>query len=337
MIPKPTESDLHWRDTLVDRVQRVSAADFDALALDIFRYQFTYNSLYRAYALLLGKDIHNVRETSDIPFLPISFFRQHLIQSNDWEPGVVFESSTTTGQIPSRHAIRDMGFYRRNAVHGFAEVMHRNVSEFIWLALLPSYVERPHASLVSMVSYFIAQGQPGSRFISPAEAQEALVSADNSRIPVACIGVSFALLSLAETAQLQLHNTLIIETGGMKGRLPEITRDALHDRLKKSLGVTTVAAEYGMTELLSQAWSMGHGRFRYAPTLQLRIRALDDPMELQAPGERGVICCIDLANVDTCAFIATDDIGVMYDDETFEVLGRIDASELRGCNLMYVQ
>lgn len=323
------------RDRLLERVLTVTEESFDALALDIFRYQSKENPVYRDYCTLLGKDLQYVHTVDDIPFLPISLYKTHDIRTNAWEPEVLFESSSTTGQITSKHAVRDLTFYHRNTVRGFESVIGCKVDEFRWLALLPSYVERPNSSLVSMASHFISIGKPGSRFITLAEAPASLSEADVGPDPVALITVGFALLDLASSAQLDLKNTTIFETGGMKGRRTEPTRDALHAAARNALGVRSVSSEYGMTELLSQAWTRADGLFYVAPTLQIRIRDLADPLSILGPGARGGINCIDLANLDTCAFIATDDLGIVYNSGAFEPLGRIDASELRGCSLMY--
>lgn len=322
------------RDQLIEWVLNITESGFDEVALDIFRYQFAHNQVYQQYCLLLHKDPRNVLDAADIPFLPIGLFRTHDIHTNAWHPQVVFESSTTTGQIPAKHAIRDLSFYHRIAGAGFRKVTGYDVSEFQWLALLPSYEERPHSSLIHMVREFIKEGKPGSRFISAEEAATALTEADSSGHSVALIGVSFALLDLIESQNFHLRNTIVIETGGMKGRKEEITRTDLHAKLKSGFHVDKVYSEYGMTELLSQAWSSGEGIFRSAPTLRIDIRDIYDPLQLVSAEVRGGINCIDLANVDTCSFIATDDLGLRYADGSFEVLGRFDASELRGCNLM---
>jgi hypothetical protein len=321
------------RDSLAARVLTVSEADFDMLALDIFEYQVRHNPIYREYCRLMSKDTANVRHVTDIPFLPISLFKNHDIHTNVWEPQIVFESSTTTGGVPGRHAVRDLEFYHAVAARGFRNCTGEDIADFRWIALLPSYVERPTASLVHMVSRFIKMGRSGSRFADSSGVQDALTTDSNDH-PVALISVSFALLDLAEQSPLPLRNVMVIETGGMKGRRIEPTRDELHSALKQAFGVDRIASEYGMTELLSQAWSPGGGIFKCSPTLRVYTREISDPTTIQPPGVRGPINCIDLANLDTCAFIATDDMGIVYPDGSFEVFGRLDASELRGCNLM---
>jgi hypothetical protein len=334
MMPTLTNDGNEVRNALATRVLNVTEENFDELSLDIFRYQFTYNRIYHEYCRLLGKDLHNVRASADIPFLPIALFKSHDIHTNDWKPEVVFESSATTSQIPSRHAIRDLGFYRQNCRRGFAAVKGRPVTEYVWLALLPSYIERPNSSLIMMVSDFISAGKPGSCFVTMQNVTETLDRTDQGYAPVAFVSVSFALLDLAESSSMSLKNTTIIETGGMKGRRAEPTRRELHERICISFDVSDVHSEYGMTELFSQAWSTGEGIFKSAPSLKILLRDLSDPLSLAEVNSRGAINCIDLANLDTCAFIATEDVGLLYPDGTFEILGRFDASELRGCNLL---
>ena len=337
MTAVTTHGDKHLRDDLAKRVLTVENTGFDALSMDIFWYQFTYNPIYREYCRLLGKSTHNVREPADIPFLPISLFKQHLIQTNVWNPKVVYESSTTTGQLPSRHAVRSFKLYQDASRRGFFSVFDLDVSDFTWIALLPSYIERPNSSLIAMVSDFISAGKPGSGFVSRDTVLQSLQQADQGNDPVAFIGVSFALLDFTESYRISLRNTMVIETGGMKGRRSELTRSALHERLCAGYGVSKICSEYGMTELLSQAWSHGSGLFQPAPTLRVCIRDISDPLNILEKGTRGGINIVDLANLDTCAFIATDDVGLLHNDGLFEVLGRFDASELRGCNLMVDQ
>jgi hypothetical protein len=305
------------------------------LALDIFRYQITQNRVYREYCTLLGREPSAVTTVKDIPFLPVSLFKTHDIRSNVWEPDVVFESSATTRQTPGKHAVRNLDFYHANTVRGFESVTHNPVSRFRWLALLPSYTDRPASSLVSMASHFMRQGKPGSAFIAAPEALAKLKEADAGTDPVVLLTVGFALFDLAPVADLSLQNTMIIETGGMKGRRTEPTRMALHQAVRHRFGIPRVMSEYGMTELLSQAWTRDDGLFYCAPTLRVIIRDLTDPLSLLNTGERGGVNCIDLANLDTCAFIATDDLGIVYQGGGFEPLGRIDKSELRGCSLMF--
>lgn len=333
-MPPVNTQTIPGREVLLARVQEVSDEAFDELSLDIFRYQFAFNPVYQKYASWLGKDAHNVADPKDIPFLPISLFKTHHITSNVWEPQVVYESSATTGQARSRHAIRDADFYIANCHRGFLHVTGRPVSDFIWIALLPSYQERPNSSLIWMVKDFIANGKPGSCFVSADQVEDILLQADSGAYPVAFISVSFALLDLAESVSMSLKNTWIIETGGMKGRRTEPTRQELHQEIMNAFGVSRVYSEYGMTELLSQAWSRGQGVFVSSPTLRVITRDMADPLSIIGANTRGAINCMDLANLDSCAFIATDDIGICYNDGTFEVLGRFDASELRGCNLM---
>jgi hypothetical protein len=277
-----------------------------------------------------------VQHASNIPHLPIALFKHNLIKTNAFEPEIVFESSTTTGQIPSQHAVRSLELYRKVSVRGFETAFGTHVSSLRWYGLLPSYLERPNASLVYMVEDFIHKGG-GGFFISDYEKlNKELAKCESEGIPAVLIGVSFALLEFADQMSTGLRSTIVIETGGMKGRRRELTRAELHDELKSGLGTDKIYSEYGMTELLSQAWSDGSEKFRTAPTLKIGIREISDPMAKAQTGVRGAINVMDLANIDSCAFIATDDSGVRYDDGAFEVLGRLDGSEQRGCNLMFI-
>ena len=250
-------------------------------------------------------------------------------------PQLIFESSTTTGQKPSKHHLCDPLLYKQSAELGFSHVFGLDVSELRWLGLLPSYMDRPTASLVYMVEHFAHLG--GGRLYNKDLESLAwdLEENESQEIPSILIGVTFALLECARSYPLKLTNTIVMETGGMKGRGEELPRNEVHSRLSEAFGVAGIASEYGMTELSSQAWSLSDGLFRSAPTLRIHIRDLRDPLSFVLSGERGGINCIDLANIDTCAFIATDDIGLQYSDGSFEVLGRIDGSEQRGCNLMF--
>ena len=320
------------REQLEERVRTVDKDVFDELAMDIFAYQSTQNPVYAEFCQLLGRSTGNVHFPEEIPFLPISLFKTHVLTTNAGSAEIVFESSATTGQVPGRHLVRDLAAYHRNARRGFHAVVGRPVSDFRWIALLPSYVERPNSSLVSMVSDFIAYGRSGSTFAGLDQIADITNSSDD---PTILITVSFALYDLVNAGIRHSDQLIVLETGGMKGRRTEATRAELHALMQTSLKLPVVWSEYGMTELLSQAWSTGEGIFRSSPTLRLYTREVADPTALQRAGSRGPLNCIDLANLDSCSFIATDDVGVVFPDGSFEVHGRLDASELRGCNLMY--
>ncbi|MCB0430775.1 MAG: acyl transferase [Flavobacteriales bacterium] len=310
---------------------------FEAIALAVFRYQASANALYAQYIRLLGIDTTRVNRIEQIPFLPISFFKTHQVQCGSFEPQLYFESSSTTGQVPSRHAVADPLLYETSFLKTF-EQFYGDPGRYCILALLPSYLERGNSSLVYMVNGLMQQGgHPQSKFFGNdlAGLAQALSKLEKEGQPVWLIGVAFALLDLAEQHPMQLAHTTLVETGGMKGRQVELVREDLHHRLKEAFGVQSVHAEYGMTELFSQAYATGQGVFRTPPWMHVMVREQDDPFAWCRTGKAGAINVIDLANLDTCAFIATDDVGRLLPDGGFEVLGRMDASEVRGCSLMY--
>ena len=293
--------------------------------------------MYRQFCDLVGRPADEVLNASDIPHLPISLYKTSLITTGVYSPEEIFESSTTTGQIPSRHAVFEPELYLDVTEQGFNAVFGKPVSAFKWFGLLPSYLERSNASLVYMVRHFISLGGCGF-YIDQYENLEAeIMKCEESGTPTVLIGVSFALLEFCEAFDGRLNSTRVIETGGMKGRREEMTRSQLHKVLKDGLGVEQVYSEYGMTELLSQGWTKGEREFYCAPTLRVQIREIGDPFSYCPVGVRGAVNCTDLANVDSCAFIATDDAGVVYADGSFEIIGRLDGSEVRGCNLMFVE
>ena len=326
------------RGKLLARLENVGTTDFDALAMDVFRYQATNNALYRQFLELLHRDPSSITHWSEIPCLPIQFFKTHRVQSGAWSETDIFTSSSTTGQIPSQHFVRDMNFYLCNTLRGF-EAVYGSIKGMKILALLPSYLERSGSSLVAMADYFIRISEnPDSGFFLHNHEQllEILAkTSEKAEEKTLLLGVSFALLDLAEHYDgSPLRQLIMMETGGMKGRRKELTRSELHTVLKNAFGLNSIHSEYGMTEMFSQAWSTGAGRFTPASTLRVFTTDVYDPLSPTRPGKTGVLNLIDLANVDSCAFIASEDLGKVYPDGSFEVLGRLDAAALRGCNLM---
>lgn len=323
------------RQALLKKIAAVQPETFAGAALEVFAWQAAHNPLYAEYLRLLGIAPHNVRRVDDIPFLPIQFFKTHEVKTSNWAPATVFSSSGTTGQVTSQHAVRDLGWYERLCRQGF-EQFYGPVEDYCVLALLPAYLERPGSSLVYMADYFIRQGRAGSGFYlyDTAALKAQLDACAGQGVPVLLLGVSFALWDFAEAHPGALPGVVVMETGGMKGRRREITRAELHEILTRSLGCDAIHGEYGMTELLSQAYAQGEGLFRCAPTMQVRAREVTDPLSPVAPGRTGVLNIIDLGNIDSISFIATDDLGRVHADGSFEVLGRLDNSDLRGCNLM---
>lgn len=309
---------------------------FARAALETFRFQYERIPVYREFCDLLGRNPQQVAGLAEIPFLPIEFFKSHRILDPGRHAKTVFTSSGTTGQALSRHYVADPALYRRSYETAF-ERFYGPADQYCILALLPSYRERPGSSLIYMVEGLIQRSSdPGSGYLSgPADAiAERLLQADAGTRPVLLIGVSYALLDLAREAPLHLSNTTVMETGGMKGRRQELVREALHRELQEGFGLLKIHSEYGMTELLSQAYSRGSGLFDSPPWMQVRLRDTEDPMSYLGHGQTGGINIIDLANRYSCAFLATQDLGKSHPDGTFEVLGRFDHADVRGCNLM---
>lgn len=313
-----------------------SAADFNESTLEIFRFQSQTNKVYREFMQKLRIKPEKISTVEQIPFLPIEFFKIHPVIAGDQKPERWFESSGTTGMAVSRHFYSDLTFYERSFSDAFA-IHYGQSQDYCILALLPSYLERERSSLVYMAGKLIkASGHPESGFYLDnfGVLSETLARLDKSGQKVMLIGVSFALLDLIEYQKFNLKNTTIIETGGMKGRKKEMVREELHQMLKSGFGVDVIHSEYGMTELFSQAWSKGEGKFTTPPWMRIMIRDVNDPLSMAREGATGGINIIDLANVHSCSFIATQDLGRILADGSFEVLGRFDEADIRGCNLL---
>lgn len=311
-------------------------AEFKAVALEIYRFQYQKNSIYRKFCDLLEKNPSNVNSIEKIPFLPISFFKSHEILSSSAPVEQVFTSSGTTGEKTSRHLVTDIEIYEESFRKGF-EFFYGDIKEYVILALLPSYLERQGSSLIYMVNDLIEKSKnPHSGFYlnELPELKQKLSFLDKQGQKILLIGVSFALLDLVEISSFSLKNTIVMETGGMKGRRKEMIRAELHDRLKNGFGVEKIHSEYGMTELLSQAYSNGNGIFECPPWMKILIRDPENALELFPQGKTGGLNVIDLANVNSCSFIATQDLGKINKDGKIEILGRFDNSDIRGCNLM---
>ena len=313
------------------KVIYVNHSSFEDLAIEIFKFQADKNPIYAKYINFLGKKPEKINSVKEIPFLPIEFFKHHRVITEYWEPTIYFESSGTTGSQPSTHYLRDLDFYLNHAKRTFEEV-YGPINTFRILALLPSYLERKHSSLIAMISSFIEEAVDGSGFYL-GNYENLRGYLEDKRQKTILWGVTFALLEMAESYPIDLSEFMVIETGGMKGRREEITRNELHTYLKNSLNIDEVHAEYGMTELLSQAYG-ANGIFKPGKTMKIQIRDINDPFENLPPGKTGGINVIDLANIHSCSFIETKDLGRLYPDGSFEVLGRFDNSDLRGCNLM---
>ena len=315
-----------------------SAQEFEALALQIFDFQYHHNSVYQEYCKYLKKDVKNVRQLNDIPFLPIEFFKNKRVSSSLDAPEITFSSSGTTGQTTSKHHIINLNLYQESFTKGF-EYFYGNPKDYCILALLPNYLERQGSSLIYMVDELMRLSEHSSNgyfLYNHQELFETLIELEEQEQPTLLIGVSFALLDFVEHYSINLNNTIVMETGGMKGKRKEITREELHQLLNKGFNTTAIHSEYGMTELLSQAYSKGEGIFNTPPWMKVLTRDTEDPLSLQTNNKTGGINVIDFANLYSCSFIATQDLGRKFNDGSFEILGRFDYADVRGCNLMSV-
>lgn len=318
------------------RIFEVDERSFEQLALEVFQYQAQHNEVYRRYIELLKIDYSSISKIDEIPFLPISLFKTHTVYAGVGAPEATFSSSGTTGVETSKHNVAKLSVYETSFLNGF-KLFYGNPKDYCILALLPSYLERQGSSLVYMVQRLIEEsGHKSSGFFlnNHDELVRILLEQEKINQPTVVVGVTFALLDLANRFTLNLSNTVVMETGGMKGRGKELVRSDMHDILKKSLGIKSVHSEYGMTELLSQAYSKGDGIFETPPWMKVLTRDPYDPFSLMSFGQSGAINVIDLANIYSCSFIQTDDLGIVYPNGTFAILGRMDGSQIRGCNLL---
>jgi len=341
-------------DQWFHKIFSVTETAFEQLALEIFGFQYRNNLVYKDYVNLVRKNPEKITTVNEIPFLPVRFFKTHEIKTTAFRTELIFESSGTTETLNSKHYIKDVSLYKQSLMQAF-ERSYGPVHEWCILGLLPSYLERKNSSLVFMVQELIRNTQhPQSDFYlyDHKRLRNTLTELENNKQKTLLIGVSFALLDFAESCSLELEHTTIMETGGMKGRKEEIIRSELHERLKERFHVDAIHSEYGMTELLSQAYSPANGIFHCPPWMKIFIRDEEDPFALQqgTPERdfmttdprgrlttRGAINIIDLANIYSCSFIATDDAGKLHPGpDGFEVLGRLDNSDIRGCSLMAI-
>lgn len=324
------------------KIFTVTGDGFEELALSVFHFQHAHNEVYRAYCDALGIKADSVMTLAQVPYLPIRFFKTHTVTTTEFVPQAVFESSGTTGMQPSRHYVKDLSLYEESFTRCF-ELFYGPITKYAIFGLLPSYLERSGSSLVYMADRLMkASGNGHSRFylrnteemIGWMKLREQFLSKpEHTGEMNLLLGVTFALLDLAEQQQPEFRSTIVMDTGGMKGRRREMIREELHQLLCERLGVPAIHSEYGMTELLSQAYSKGGGIYRCPPWMKIRVRDDEDPFWIREAGS-GIINVIDLANIYSCAFIATDDAGNLGPDGSFEVLGRVDGSDLRGCSLL---
>lgn len=309
---------------------------FEKIALKVFRFQYENNSVYREFCQFLNVEKQQVKSIEQIPFLPIQFFKSHEVLSSQEKIQETFTSSGTTGMTTSRHLVTDISLYEESYRKGFSQ-FYGNIENYTVLALLPSYLDREGSSLIYMVDDLIKlSNHPESGFYlnNYDELIQKLLESDAAGENIILIGVTYALLDLIEKQNFHLKNTIIMETGGMKGKRKEMIREELHELLCKGFGVEAIHSEYGMTELLSQAYSLGNGVFECPNWMQILIRDTEDALSYVGNGKTGGINVIDLANINSCSFIATQDLGKKQPNNSFEVLGRFDNSDIRGCNLM---
>lgn len=324
--------------SLYQRVFSLKPEAFEALALELFQFQYTHNPVYRSYVKNLTVKSELVTSMTQIPFLPIELFKRHQIKTGSWKSESVFESSGTTGAVTSRHHVFNGQSYLQNCQLIF-EDFYGPVSDYTILALLPSYLERENSSLVYMARDFISKShdrRSGFFLDDQQELVRMLTELHEEGKPTLLLGVTFGLLDLAENVKLNLDNTLVMETGGMKGRRKEMVRSEVHQLLTNAFGVKSIHSEYGMTELFSQAYSKGWGIFSPGGSIRVFTRDINDPLHISTDLRSGGLNVIDLANIHSCCFIETKDIGKVYENGDFEVLGRMDNSDIRGCNLMVV-
>lgn len=331
----PTAS--HRYEEFLERPFGITGPEgFNALAMDLFRLHAAHNAVYRGFLRGLGRDPDTVRSADAIPCLPIGLFRNHFVLLEGLESSITFTSSGTTGTTISNHHVPSPALYQRSFMSSFRAV-YGDPAEWRILALLPAYMERAGSSLVYMAQHLIAaSGDPlsGTYLYRYDQLADVLRRSEVEGQKTLLLGVTFALLDLAEQYPMPLEHTTVMETGGMKGHRPEMVRDELHSVLKKAFGVPVIHSEYGMTELLSQSWSTGDGIYRCPPWMGVRVRDVNDPFAAVPDGRTGGLDVIDLCNIASCPFISTQDLGRRHADGTFEVLGRFDHSDLRGCNLL---
>jgi phenylacetate-coenzyme A ligase PaaK-like adenylate-forming protein len=318
-------------------LSEINTQNFEQYALSVFRYQYEHCSVYYDFVTAIGRKPETVQSLKSIPFLPISFLKTHTVVSGSFTPEVIFESSGTTSTQNSKHLVKDAGLYRESFLLAF-EQFYGKPEDYIFLCLLPSYLERGNSSLVYMADELIRKSgrfESGFYLNEWEQLAQILQQLKQKQQKVMLLGVTFALLDFAEHYPMDLSGTTVMETGGMKGRREEWTREQVHYFLKEKWNLSHIHSEYGMTELLSQAYSKDDGIFHAASTMKVFVRDENDPFEIKTSGN-GCLNVVDLANIHSCSFIATDDISKLAADGSFEVLGRLDNSALRGCSLMVV-
>jgi len=312
--------------------------EFEEISLAVFRYQASENIVFKKYLNFLQKDIETINSIDNIPFLPIEIFKTEKVLSFFDSAELVFSSSATTDTVPGQHYVPDPTVYKDSFQKAF-QLFYGDPQDYCILALLPSYLERSGSSLVYMMDKLIrSSGHQSSGFYlnDHEKLSQTLLELKIRKQKTLLIGVTFALIDFAEKFSMDFPELIVMETGGMKGRRTELVREEVHALLTTSFGVVKIHSEYGMTELLSQAYSKGEGLFTCPPWMHVMLREPNDPFSKLAWGKTGGINVVDLANLDSCSFIETQDLGKIHEDGRFEVLGRFDSSDLRGCNLMVI-
>ncbi len=324
------------RDELRSKIFSITDSSFTEIALEVFQFQYGECEIYRRYCILQKTSVQDVSTIEQIPFLPVELFKTHRIGTGNFIEQKTFISSGTTRDQSAQHYVHDIKLYEESILKGF-QLFFGSPEQYCFLALLPSYLQKGNSSLVYMADFLIKETKhirSGFFLYNHDDLFNILLSLEAASQKTILLGVSFALLDFAEKFKIHLNHTAVIETGGMKGRRQEITREALHDILKRSFGVKNIYSEYGMTELLSQAYFLEDQTFHCPPWMKILIRDVNDPLQIIDSDRTGAINIIDLANLDSCAFIATSDLGKKYHNGTFDVLGRMDYSDVRGCNLL---
>ena len=318
-----------------DKIFNVDDKNFEQIAFEVFQFQYINNNIYKSYCDLLKKTPSNIRDISSIPFLPISFFKSHSVMCTK-KYDKVFHSSGTTNENLSKHYVSDIQIYEQSFLKNFID-NYGDPKDYVILGLLPNYMQNENSSLIYMVNNLIelSESNDSGFFLKEYDfIVEKMKSLTKENKKIILIGVSYALLDLTESKNLNFENTIIIETGGMKGRRREMIKKELHETLKERTGLKKIHSEYGMTELLSQAYSKSDGIFSCPNWMKVFIRDINDPDFLYSNNKSGGINIIDLANINSCSFIATEDMGSLHKNGSFEIMGRIDHSDTRGCNLL---
>jgi phenylacetate-coenzyme A ligase PaaK-like adenylate-forming protein len=325
------------RNDIIEKIFAIkNKSEFDECCLAVFNYQLMHNEVYAAWVAALGINGTSVKNILEIPFLPISFFKTHKVVAAESPFDIEFSSSGTTGNTTSKHYVKDVEIYKKSFIQTF-EMQYGKTEDLVIIGLLPSYLEREGSSLIYMCEQLIIKSSKTESgfYLNEFEMLNSLLlELKMSNQKTILFGVAYALLDFAETSPPAWENLYVIETGGMKGRRKEMVREELHACIKENWHLMHLHSEYGMTELLSQAYLDDGNTFNCPPWMQIRIRDTSDPLHLIGANQTGGINIIDLANVDSCSFIATQDLGKIINDDRFEVLGRFDHSDIRGCNLL---